>query len=643
MADPIANAINTFAALKGMDMRQQQFEQDREDRLWRRGMLQRQDERAAAAELRAQESFDINKQRTADADAWNRIERTRKLDTWRDEYVAAAREKADQALLEFTNQMKAAGKTEWAPEDVGVLMTRLEPVQKGLRKKIANLYDPQSVQERKTATEDILRQMYTGKFDRKTLVANANLAFADELNARGQKYGAKQVRFSRLVPAPQGDGFMAELEITKADGSTYRAPATVNAGTAEEGDHEVKNFRMEEVAPYLVGQLLTLQGAEAYLKSRGKIKDKKREVMEVGSDKGGRMLVYKDTGEKVRDLHGPIASGQGNGKTDLIELKTGRTMTLDDARKAYLATYGKPDGMGGFVVENTAPTFADWINSQAAQPVFDTGPAPVDSEILARAESIAKQEASQKAGFFSSDASDFKDYGGTRDGFVAARTQYWVEQLSGREPATSRGGQAGGTGSAFARLAGGDDAEASAAKVLKTLERFPEEQRSQQIKRFMASDAPEDVKENFQHLYNAQLIRSKAAGDSQARRAKYHEQEAARWTPAKVKATMQSNLNRTFEEHGYDRHWPVKMIGKGLRALVQVTPMRIPGDLAEGLSAFRAWARNRYTQPGAEEDPQVLAEYAKVDPDGAQKIAEAAQQTQAEQGKARTGEMRGGE
>lgn len=420
MADPIGNAINTFAALQGLKHQGQQAkrqqrldEENREDRKIQRGLLQEQ------------------------AD-WSRTERKRKKQNWSDADIKAAREESDQIILEFTTQMEAAGKTEWGDEETQSLLARLSPVQHGLRKKLADLYDPKTVDKRLSATKNLLYQLKTGDFNHDELLQDANVAFASELDARGQKYGAKQVRFARLMPSPQGDGFVAELEVTKEDGSTYRAPATMNGGTVEDGDQEVKNYKMEEVAPYLIGQLQTLQGAKAYLKSRGKLKDTKRKVTSVGSDKAGRELIDEE-GNLVRTLHGPFAGGDGasGSKTERIKLKTGRMVTLDDLRKSYVAAYGKADQFGNLMgLKDGAPNYNDWVNEQATEPVFwreqqaEAG-IDVNDPAYAEAKKRAEKWADGEAGYLSTDASDFAAQGGSREQAITQKTMEYYQQLKG--------------------------------------------------------------------------------------------------------------------------------------------------------------------------------------------------------------------
>ncbi|MEZ4601430.1 MAG: hypothetical protein R2940_16705 [Syntrophotaleaceae bacterium] len=649
MADPIARAVDVFAKLKGMDYQAKEADARREDREFQRRMAENQESRAA-------EQFEMNKRTSEDNAAWTQMERSRQVEGWRDEDIAGARQKADQILLEFTGQMKASGKDEWGAEEVQALLTRLEPVKHGLRKKLSDLYHLPTVTARREATENIFKQLHTGTFDHDDLLKNANIAFEPELDARGQKYGAQKVRFNRLVPSPQGDGFMAELEITKADGSVYRAPATVNSGTVEDGDNEVKNFRMEEVFPYLVGQLQTLQGAEAYLKSRGLIQETKRKVKEGGSDNAGRYLYDENSGEVLGQIHGPMggmASGGRGGSGGGV-----KSHLYDElhqmALRLMITDYGIDDGdfgldaMGNQRVDedrylNKLPKAAQKRYLRAIQegerlmveeglsPILAIqqafgsieGPEVFDPMVLKKAEEIARKEAANKAGWFSSDGSDFAQSGGTREGFIAERTQYWARKLSGKEGRTAGNG---GGGTAFSRLPGGEQAEASATKVVKALKSIPDEAaRVKEAKLFLASDAPEDVKEQVRYQYWAQEVRSKAAEASAARKAEYLEGLAKEATPHKVQGQIYTGMNRAMDQSGFDRNWQLKMVGKGLAAVWKITPAQLLGAQVAGVwEDFRQWATHRYQRPDAAQDPQVLAEYAKENPERARQIEQEA-------------------
>lgn len=432
MADPIARAIDVFARLKSLDMQDNQLE--RQKRLDEEASQDRRLNRklATSQENRAQQSFDIDRQTAATQGERSRTEYRRKLSNWREGDVAKAKGQADEILRQFVSETQAQGKEDLQPEDVATLMSRLDPVKDQLRGKLAALYDAEKVDRQLAATEGLLRQLSTGEFDPDEGIKLANIAFEDELDARGQKNGAAKLRLASLVPTPDNKGLMFDADIMPERGEAYRAPLTQNAGTAEQGDNVVKQFKMEEIAPYLVGKLVTLQGAKAYLES---LPDKrKREVMEVGSDKSGRKLVYKDTGEEVSTISKPIAEGDGT-KSTPITLKTGQTVTLDDARQSYLATYGKPNEFGQLMLGAGAPAFTDWLNDQAAAPFFNVSKKSdtIDPTVMQLAQEAAAEEASGKAGWFSSDSEDFKESGGDRNAFIDRRAKEIYAEMTGQE------------------------------------------------------------------------------------------------------------------------------------------------------------------------------------------------------------------
>mgnify|MGYP001773033943 CR=1 FL=1 len=429
MVDPIARAIQTYGALKGLELQSQAAKDRKEDREYQRRMLEKQD-------LRADEQFALNQKAHQENAEWTRMERGRKVADYREQDIAAARNQADQILLEFTGQMKAQGKQEFGQEDIGLLLERLEPVQHGLKRKLSALYDPGKVTERKEATENILKQLYTGEFDQKSLVENGNIAFADELAERGKKYGAKDVRFSLLAPSPEGDGFMAEFEITRPDGSKYRAPATVGGGTVEDGDNEVKNFRLEEVFPYLAGQLQTLQGAEAYLKARGKIKEPENDWT-FGAD--GSLRMNKKTGEVAKTGYVKPQGSGATGKSEPIMLKTGIPVQLSELRQGY-AAYLKPrqtkDLATGVTTYGDAKSFEEWVNEQAAEPVFmqeEREPQGIDiyDPIYATARKQAEDWVKSQAKAWNFDSKDFAEFGGNREQAIAEKTMEFYQRLKG--------------------------------------------------------------------------------------------------------------------------------------------------------------------------------------------------------------------
>lgn len=75
----------------------------------------------------------------------------------------------------------------------------------------------------------------------------ANLLFQDMIN----KGEGGQKRIVGWYPSPDGEAMMAELEITREDGSTYRAPMTEGRGTEE--DAIVKRIPLEDLANHIQG------------------------------------------------------------------------------------------------------------------------------------------------------------------------------------------------------------------------------------------------------------------------------------------------------------------------------------------------------------------------------------------------------
>lgn len=88
-------------------------------------------------------------------------------------------------------------------------------------------------------------------------IEQANLLFGDLINTGdgGQK------RIVGWVPAPNGEDVMLELEVTREDGSTYRAPMTEGRGTEE--DALVKSVPMETLVNHIQGLRMLRNGVKA--------------------------------------------------------------------------------------------------------------------------------------------------------------------------------------------------------------------------------------------------------------------------------------------------------------------------------------------------------------------------------------------
>lgn len=605
MADPIARGINTFAALKGMEYQGQQArrlerldEERAADRTFTRDL-------ALKADTRAQEQFEVSKADHEVNKARTLEEWERKKKTWGEEDLAEVRKKADQTYLEFTNEMKALGKTDWGPAEVAELLRRQEPNIKGLRhEKLRDLYDPEKVAERKQATMEILQQLKSGNFEPDSILRNANMAFAPELAARGQKYGAKEVRFSRLVPSPQGDGFMAELEITKADGTTYRAPATMNGGTLDDGDNQVKNFKMEEVVPYLAGQLVTFEGAQSYLKTRGLLKKEERKVKEGGSDKAGRYLYDESTGEKVRDLHGPIggmAAGGGSGVGGGGGRGGGRggsgggggeikSHVYDEFNQALLQVMVSKYGIqaGGFST--------DEMGTQKVDPIRYLNSLPEEAkQQYLRAQSVG--EGLMVKGLSPLQAAQ-----------QALLPQSGTPLLPSHQSSPSLDPK---------KVQQGD------------IDQVPPERLSllQQGLKNAEAAGKEEALGFLDQLRKEQPAEFAALTRTLAPSGKIVVDNPQQQGMAPLRDQVFTKLNKGVQQSGWNPDYPAELVGKGLSALWQVAPARLAAvGVADVLKDFQQWSRSRYKTPGAERSAQALAEYAKENPQAAEQIARAAAQ-----------------
>jgi len=291
MADPIARAIQSYGALKNIEHQdaineRQEQQMDRQDRLDAIAM----EDREKAAAIQTEDRAWQKKQRAVQEKEWNLKERERAK--------GEVNKILHSALLEAKGD---ESKINW-----GAVAPQLKPYYDAelLPEKFKTVFEPDRLNKELGATRGLLDMMATGKLDHTKGLMLLNSSFKGELYERGKRNGATGFTLVDAVPSPNADGFMFEAELNYPKGSR-RAPLTVNAGTEDQGDNEVKNFRLEhEVAPYVVSKYRALKGIEAYLQSEGVIKpktEKGRKVIEVG-DPGAKELVYADTGKRVRAL-----------------------------------------------------------------------------------------------------------------------------------------------------------------------------------------------------------------------------------------------------------------------------------------------------------------------------------------------------
>lgn len=597
MADPIARAINTFAALRGMDLQQEQVKQGREDALYRRGMLDKQESRAA-------ELFDLNKQahqktqEIADEDrGWKREDRQR-------DGLERERKEVDQIL--HARYLEAGG--DESKMDLPGLLAELKPYQErgALPPKFAALFNPQRVEEKLAGTKVLVGQMSSGQFDHAAAVEAANQVFAEELDARGQKYGAKSVRINRIVPSPDGKGVMFGAQITRADGTTYEAPLTENGRTADEGDDKVKIFGLEQLVPYLASQAKVLSGVKAHLLASGKIEQPKQE-WSFGADGQLRMDKHSGRVEKTGyvkpvkgagDGEGGSGGGSGGGRGG----KKGKGLSNDDYK-----------------------LFDDQLNKhflselQALQPAEKSEMADLmesdafGNQRVSMERAVAKMPAEMRSRYNAARQAGehFMAEGGLTPILAANKA---MQYASLPQPGQ---GAAQGPGAAPAVQQG--DINKIAPERLSLLQ--------QGLKNAEAAGQEEalgflDQLRREQPAEFAALTRTlKPSGNPGP------ETNPKLQGMAPLRDQVFTKLNKGMQQSGWNPDYPVELVGKGLSALWQVAPARLAAvGVADALKDFQQWSRNRYNTPGAERSAQALAEYAKENPQAAEQIARAAAQ-----------------
>jgi hypothetical protein len=257
---------------------------------------------------------------------------------------------------------------------------------------------------------------------------------------------------------------------------------TKNRGTAEEGDDEVKAIQISDLVRDNIQRQIVVDAFDRHGVGEGspqeqteKIKlaiaDAKAKLVQLGDtsivqrDQANAAAGAKSAAELAKEQRGNAftmqklgvendnanakltreyglkegleraknAAGGSNGKTDMIQLKTGRTATLNDLRQSYIANYGKTDPMGNLLgTVDGAPTYEAWVNGQAVQPVFTAQEdSATDGPLYAKAEAMAEKWVKEQAGTLSRDSSDFKQYGGNRQQALAAKTQEFYAMLKG--------------------------------------------------------------------------------------------------------------------------------------------------------------------------------------------------------------------
>lgn len=341
---------------------------------------------------------------------------------------------------------------------------------------------------RRYAEEEETKQMYkdlvfmessieNGTYDTPEFFASFNRAFSDMVNVGGPEGSNKELVGATI--APGGAGFIPHIKVTTADGQSYQAPATLPNRDHTDKDLMVIPFkqffgemgsRKQRIQDLLQAKLAQLD-PKGYLDNKRAVAAEQRKYQreDAVSDRDYRRELEKEKTRRDFELakqgreyslrrgleaaKARMPGGSASGKTDLIQLRTGRNATLDDLRKSYIATYGKADPMGNLIgTVAGAPNYEAWVNAQATVPVFsvqeqtgiDTG-----SELYAKAEKMAKRWVDSQAGWASTDGSDFKQYGGNRQQALTEKTAEFYQMLkgeNGQKPAGGAHPAAGGAG-----------------------------------------------------------------------------------------------------------------------------------------------------------------------------------------------------
>jgi hypothetical protein len=310
------------------------------------------------------------------------------------------------------------------------------------------------------AEEEETKQMYkdlvfmeqaieSGSYDTPEFFAATNRVFADMVNVGGPEGSTKEVVGASVTP--DGSGFIPRLKVTTADGKSYPSPATLPNRDHTDKDVMVIPFRQffDEMGSRKQYLQNLLKNKAAQLDPKGYLENKRAVAAEerknqLALDKEERDHAFelkkldKEYGLK-RGLEAAKEKSGASGKSDLIQLRTGRTTTLDDLRKSYIATYGKADPMGNLIgTVDGAPTYEAWVNGQAVQPVFTAQEKPavdMNDPVYLEAQKRAEKWAVDQAGYLSSDKSDFSAYGGNRQQAIAEKTLEFYDMLkNGKAP-----------------------------------------------------------------------------------------------------------------------------------------------------------------------------------------------------------------
>ena len=474
-SNPVNEAVNTYGALQGIRLREQEADARTEERGMRREAHGIQMESANLG-LEGQQREAARRQKLDRLKPhYQKIMSGEKYDLGEDAALFQELGLVQEGQREFQLPQDEQGAKKVLAQvnpavafmDKGV---RLEAYggMKRLLRDIESFENPEALQ---AVGIDPTRPFVLDRNNAKNLLDNFSRAFAGSLS-KGSP-GQKDVH--RLFVDPRKNTVVPELRIVNADGSVSYGPLTGERSSkandpvrelpivglkgylrtmADLGDADAKEELTRQraietetgksraaadalglspaAADELAGSGWTAKEAITLLKKED---EEYGTVIKEGVGKDGKpaAILISKSGKYMGEVPVMADDGKGEagaGKSDRIELKTGRSVTLEDLRKSYESNYGKKDAQG-FVIgfEAGAPSWAEFANSQAVNPVFSAAENP---QLRVQAEQMAEAWVNEQAKAWNADSTDFKDYGGNRVQAKAAKAQEFYAQLSGQ-------------------------------------------------------------------------------------------------------------------------------------------------------------------------------------------------------------------
>lgn len=416
-----------------------------------------------------------------------------------------------------------------------------------------------------------------------------------------------------------------ELNVEKiergADGKITVYPATTQ-GTAEVNGQPVE---IEKTSPAFAPMTFA-SDADFYAKFLGQLKpqgaqaaiaqpEKEKQKWQHAGNEYTGLFVYEENGGASRRLTDPLANG-------------GRVK--DDESVAG----GRGGSRGGKGLDNDAyKLFDDHLNKQFLAE-FQAALPPEQKEMAEFMESdafgnqrvamervVAKMSPEMRLRYNNArqHGENFMTDGSVTPIMAANKAYQYANQPKVENPG-------GNAAESYATIDAKD--QTAVQQVSQHLATLPVEQYDAEVKA-IRRDNPDLVSALVAQRKKAGGRSTDAVAKDGASRGGRQSNPAAPQSPVDVLGQMSGNIPRDTAITKVNTA-PVALVQNGLNQLADyfvVEPAKAAAsDIAQPFQAFQKWAQTRYKTPGAEKSPQALAEYAKVDPEGAQKIQLAAAQ-----------------